>query len=104
MQNGEGTVVSCAKGDFSKGGISSREKMKEPADSPVDSSPPSAWRTEGYLQLNRILNYYSCIIWRLHLSSVVIKNIPLMSKIGFIQSTFQDIFLAFLHTALWSKM
>ena len=80
MQNGEGTVVSCAKGDISKGGISSREKMKEPADSPVDSSPPSAWRTEGYLQLNRILNYYSCSIWRLHLSSVVIKNIPLMSK------------------------
>ena len=27
-----------------------------------------------------------------------------VSKIGFIQSTFQDIFLAFLHTALWSKM
>lgn len=27
-----------------------------------------------------------------------------VSKIGFIQSTFEDIFLAFLHTALWSKM
>ena len=80
MQIREGTVVSCVKGDFSKGGINSREKMKEPTESPVDSSPPPAWRTEGYLQLNRILNYYFYIIWRLPLLSVFNKNIPLMSK------------------------
>lgn len=36
VQNGEGTVVSSVKGDFSKGGINSREKMKEPTHSPVD--------------------------------------------------------------------
>ena len=29
MQNGEGTVVSFAKGDFCKGGVSSGEEMEE---------------------------------------------------------------------------